>query len=424
VRRADLGARIDVTHLQALVEQAFDARSTMRRAHQQVLAGQTLRLPIPATLDFEKATAVLVALGDEINRAPLSAHIDARKKAVVPAEPGVQLDVYGSLERIDHALSRGDTEIKLATIAIPAQGDASRLQHVDMKAVLGDFTTRYARGTIAQDRTHNLQVAASKIDGYVLGPGEVFDFNQIVGNRTALGGFRPAKVIADGELIDGIGGGTCQIASTLHAAVFFAGLPILTRSPHSHPSFYIKLGLDAAVAYGALNFRFRNDRDFPIVLDLTVEDGYVHAALHGRERTRTVTFLRRIDATAPFEEKFVRDPGLPRSMRILQQRGIPGFRSTRFRVIEDLRSGIAVRERSTDTYPPSMQIWRVGIGGEPDHDFTAPRNDPHPEYVTDEILSATQGPGTQGTKVISTPGRTGTPGWIEREGLRRTASGG
>ena len=141
-------------------------------------------------------------------------------------------------------------------------------------------------------------------------------------------------MIADGELVDGVGGGTCQIASTLHAAVFFAGLPILTRNPHSHPSYYIKLGLDAAVAYDTLNFRFKNDRPYPLVLEATVEDGFVYAALHGPERTHTVTFLRRIDATMPFDEKVVRDESLPRGMRILQQRGIPGFKITRFRVVQ------------------------------------------------------------------------------------------
>lgn len=423
VRRAELGVHIDLQHLQALLDQAFDPRSPMRRAHQQVLAGHALQLPMPAQLDLERSTALLVQLRDEVSRAPIDAHIDARKKQVVPARAGLVLDVFGSLERIDRALARGDAEVDLATLPVPAQREAVSLQHVDMSAVLGDFTTRYARGQNTQDRTHNLEIAASRIDGYVLSPGEVFDFNAVVGNRTALGGFRPAKVIADGELVDGVGGGTCQIASTLHAAVFFAGLPILTRYPHSHPSFYIKLGLDAAVAYGSLNFRFRNDRTFPVVLDITVDNGFVHAALHGLARTQTVTFLRRIDETTPFEEKFVEDPKLPRSMRVLQQRGIPGFRSTRFRVLRDDRLGAAVRERSTDTYPPTTQIWRIGTGGESDLDFTTAKNDAHPEYVTDEVLSATQGPDTQGIEVISTPGRTGTPGWIEREGLRRPASG-
>src|SRR4029077_11139469 len=97
----------------------------------------------------------------------------------------------------------------------------------------------------------------------------------------------------------------CKSAAPLPTAASFPGLPILTRYPHSHPSFYIKLGLDATVVYGLQNLRFQNDRPYPIVLEATVEDGFVRAALHGPKRTHTVTFLRRVDNVMPFQEKAV-----------------------------------------------------------------------------------------------------------------------
>jgi vancomycin resistance protein YoaR len=424
VRRADLGVSVDLARLAALLAHARDPLSSMRRVHEQKLGGEVLRLSMPATLDAERTSALLLQLKDRVDRAPVDAHIDPRQRRAVAAQPGLSLDVYGSLERIDRALARGDAEVQLATLALPARRSVESLQHVDMRAVLGDFTTRYARGTDAQDRIHNLQVAASRIDGHVVEPGEVFDFNEVVGDRTSIHGFRMAKVIADGELVDGVGGGTCQIASTLHAAVFFAGLPIVTRNPHSHPSYYIKLGLDAAVAYGSLNFRFQNDRPYPIVLEATVADGCVYAALHGPERTHTVTFLRRIDETVPFEERVELDPSLPRSMRILQQRGVPGFKITRLRVIHDERTRAAQRERATDTYPPTTQIWRVGTGPEPGPDFQPPKNDAHPEYIADEFMSAAQGPRTDGIEVEVTAGRTGSYGWTEREQMLRPSGGG
>jgi vancomycin resistance protein YoaR len=395
----------------------------MRRVHDKTQPGAALELPMPARPDTERTITLLLQLKDQVDRDPVDAHVDPRKKQAVPAQPGVALDVYGSLERIDRALARGDAEVQLATLAIPAKRGLGSLQHVDMRAVLGEFNTRYGRGPDALDRIHNLRVAASKIDGYVVEPGQVFDFNAVVGDRTSIQGFRKAKVIADGELVDGVGGGTCQIASTLHAAVFFAGLPIVTRSPHSHPSYYIKLGLDAAVAYGSLNFRFKNDRPYPLVLEATVNEGFVYAAVHGPERTHTVTFLRRIDQVIPFTEKVEEDPMVPRGLRVLQQRGIPGFKITRLRVIRDERTQVAIRERGTDTYPPTLQIWRVGTGPETGPDLQAPKNDGHPEYVADEFMSATQGPHTDGTESVTTPGRTGSYGWTEREGMK-PASGG
>ena len=424
VRRADLGVSVDLGHLTALLQSARDPLSSMRRVHDGALAGRALALPMPAQLDADRTRALLLRLKDQVDREPVEAHLDPRQRRALPAQPGVALDVFGSLERIDRALVHGDSEVELATLAIPARRELGSLAHVDMRAVLGDFTTRYGRGPDALDRIHNLRVAASRIDGYVVEPGQVFDFNAVVGDRTSVYGFRMAKVIADGELVDGVGGGTCQIASTLHAAVFFAGLPILTRSPHTHPSYYIKLGLDAAVAYGSLNFRFKNDRPYPIVLEATVDDGFVYAALHGPERTHTVTFLRRIDEFTQFEEKTELDETLPKRMRILQQRGIPGFKITRLRVVRDERTGVAVRERATDSYPPTTQIWRVGAGPEPAPDFQPPKNDAHPEYVADEFMRAIQGPHTDGIELESEPGRSGSYGWTEREHMLRPTPGG
>jgi vancomycin resistance protein YoaR len=422
VRRAELGVAVDAAHLSALLEAAADARSPLRRLHERASAGRPLSLRMPVAIDPTKTTEILMDLRDAIERAPIDAHVDPRKRRAVPAQPGVVLDVFGSLERIEAALAEGAAQVELATHAIPARGHLAQLASVDMGQTLADFTTRYARGPDALDRIHNLRVAAAKVDGFVLAPGAVFDFNAVVGDRTAHNGFRPAKVIADGDLVDGVGGGTCQIASTLHAAVFFAGLPVLTRSPHSHPSYYIKLGLDAAVAYGSLNFRFQNDRPFPVVLEATVEDGFVRAAVHGKERSRTVTFLRRVDSTKPFDEKIVEDETLPSSMRVLQQRGIPGFEITTFRVVVDEQTRVARRERGTDKYPPTTQIWRVGTGGEPGPDFVPPKSDTHPEYVADEFMTATEGPGIDGIQVTATAGRTGAFGWTEREGLRKPSS--
>ena len=419
VRRADLGARVDVGRLGRLLQAASEPSSPLRKVHQAALPGRPLQLPVPVVLDTEVATRWLLQLKDELDRPALEAHLDPRKKIAVPARPGAALDVYGSLERIDRGLNAAAPLIELAALAIPPRGRTHDVAAVDMSALLGDFTTRYNRTAESEDRTHNLHVAASKIDGYVLAPGEVFDFNAVVGDRTAHNGFKLAPVIADGELVDGVGGGTCQIASTLHGAVFFAGLPVLTRVPHSHPSYYIKLGLDATVVYGSLNFRFQNDRNHPIVIEATVDDGFVRVALHGKERVHTVSFLRRIDKTLPFEEKLVEDPTLPRLTRVMQQRGIPGFEITSFRVIRDERTGLARRERSHDKYPPTPQIWRLGTGPEAAVGYQAPHGDGHPEYLVDEVMSATQGPNIDGIELNAQAGRTGTAGWIEREAMMK-----
>jgi vancomycin resistance protein YoaR len=415
--RESLGVRVDREHLTALLTEAADSRSVLRRVHAQTLGHRPLALPMPAELDPVRTAAFVLRLKDGIDRAPIEPRVEPRKQLVVAAQAGVELDMYGSFERIHRALRSGSTRVEAVLSTIPTKLATSAFDGLDMHAVLGEFETRYNRGNVSEDRTHNLKTAALKIDGFVLAPDAIFDFNAVVGARTSSNGFRAAPVIADGELVDGLGGGTCQVASTLHAAVLFAGLPILTRFPHSRPSFYIKLGLDATVVDGAQNLRFKNDRPYPIVIGLRVDEGQVYASLHGPARDRSVTFIRHIDAMLPFEERIIDDPSLPSGLRVLSQRGVPGFKITRFRIVSDETTHVSVRERTQDSYPPTTQLWRVGTGREPAPGFERPRNDPHPEYIADEHLQMTQT--EAGTHDVARDiGRTGSYGWIDREGMR------
>jgi vancomycin resistance protein YoaR len=109
-------------------------------------------------------------------------------------------------------------------------------------------------------------------------------------------------VIAEGELVDGIGGGTCQVSGTLHGAAFFAGLEIVERYPHTRPSSYIKMGLDATVVYPTINFRVQNTFPFPVVLHQTVQGGVVSAEVLGPDLDQVVTLVRRIDEALPDEQ--------------------------------------------------------------------------------------------------------------------------
>lgn len=415
--RAELGGLVDVTRLAEWLEAAADPTSPMRKVHAQELPGKALDLPLPLSLDVERAIPLLVALKDRIDRAPVNARLDTRTSEVVASQEGLELDVYATLDSIDAALENAAPQITAVVHHVKPKRTRDTFDGISMNAVLSEFETRYNAADTAADRTHNLKVAAAKIDGYVLRPGETFDFNAIVGDRTEINGFKAAPVIAGGELVDGLGGGTCQVASTLHGAVFFAGLPIVTRHAHSRPSFYVKMGLDAAVAYGSLNFVFKNDYAFPIVIGIKVEGGIAHAQIRGHEQTRKVTFLRRIDSFSAFGERTSNDSTIPQGLRVLSQRGVPGFSLTSFRVIEDVRTHTSTRERFVGNYPSTTQTWRIGNGPEAEAGYQLPPNDSHPEYVADETMWATAGPGVNGYEQSRDPGRSGTYGWTVREGL-------
>lgn len=419
--RSELGARVDPDRLASVVAQLRDPRSAMRRAHDEVARGRSLEVPLPVGVDTVRAEAALMQVKDELDHAPNNARLDFKTRKVLPDSPGHRVDVYATLALLDAAVTRGESEVSAVVETIPATRTAEQIREVRYDDVLGYFTTKYARDNAHEARTFNLRIAASKLDGHVLMPGETFDFNQVVGARDEANGYKVATVISQGELVDGMGGGTCQISGTLHGAAFFSGLEVVERRPHTRPSGYIKMGMDSTVVYPTITLKLRNPFPFAVVLHETVENGEVRAEILGPPRTRDVTFFRKIGQATPFKEKDTSDPKIPRGERVLAQRGIPGFYVTRYRIVRD--GPFAAREKTVDSYPPTAQIWRVGTG-EPDKSFE-PKDDGHAEYVADELLTITQGPsarpGSQergGATVESrVPGKYGSYGWTVREGF-------
>jgi vancomycin resistance protein YoaR len=426
IRRGALGAEIDRVRLAGFVREALRPESPLRRTHDALHPGEPLEIPLPLILDADAAINKLLALKAELDAPSADAYVDLAQKKLIAEKDGHRLDVYGTIARIDAAFRAGLAEVEAKVERVPPKRRAAEMGNVKFDQVLGYFETRYTQGERGRDRTYNLRLAASRLDGAVVMPGEIFDFNDAVGPRDEAHGYRVATVIAQGELVDGLGGGTCQISGTLHGAAFFAGLDIVERYPHSRPSFYIKLGLDATVVYPTINFRFRNPFEFPIVLHESVSNGVVRAEILGPERSHTVTYFRRIDEILPFEELERTTPKLPEGTRVVAQRGIPGFRTTSSRVVRD--GAYAMRYKWSDAYPPTAQIISVGTGPR-DMDVKAMDVD-HPEFVVDEFLVVSQGPDIKtvgatspepggGTIESREPGRTGERGWIEKAGLSR-----
>ena len=400
--RADLGSRI---------ARARDPRSLARRYHAQIAGEAPLAIPVDARLDPAASTPMLLEAKDHLDRTARDATLDPRTGGITREREGLSLDVHGTLDDLLAAMRAGEPEVRARVVRHSPERTADEIEGVRIDALLGTFETRYSTLEDAADRTFNLRVAAERIDGTVLMPGETFSLNALVGERTEANGFRPAPEIAGGELVDGVGGGTCQVAGTLHAAAFFAGLPIVERTPHSRPSAYLWMGMDATVVYPQLDLRFTNDLPFPVVIGFTVEGGIARAEIRGARQSRLVTFTRRLDEITPFRERDVQDPSLPLGVRVLRQRGMPGFRATRFRIVRDVDRNQAVRQHVEDTYPPTDQIWRVGTGAPPEPDYVTPEGDTHAEYTADEYLSATTGAGVPELEITRRAGRTALAGW-------------
>jgi vancomycin resistance protein YoaR len=372
---------------------------------------------MPVRLSHEAALEALTRAKAAVDHEAEDARYDLEARTITPEREGRALDAWATLDRLAAGLREGAGAIEAVVQRKAPSRTAADLEGLHPDARLGVFETRYNLTDAAADRTHNLKVAAARIDGTVLLPGEVFDFNAVVGQRSQANGFRNATVIAGGELTEDVGGGACQVSGTLHAAALFAGLEIVERSPHSRPSSYIKLGLDAMVNYPTQNFRFRNDQPFPVLLHLTIAGGVARAEILGTRPDRMTTFVRRVDGYSAYEEVEREDPALPEGVRVLEQRGVPGFRLTRFVVVRNPARNQATRRRSRDVYPPTTQIWRVGTGEPAPEDYVPPEGDHHPEYRADAYVTMTQGAETEGTVERKRAGETGVVGWTALAGM-------
>jgi vancomycin resistance protein YoaR len=337
-------------------------------------------------LDRKVALEALVALGDSENRPATDAHVDLVDRKVLPETPGYGIHVYESIAALDQAARAGQTTVALAGAAIEPAVTVAKLGNLDIGHVMGWFETHYPPGE--RDRNYNLRLVAEHVNGHILMPGEVFSFNDIVGDRTEKQGYRVAHVIQAGEMIDGLAGGACQISSTLHAASWFAGLDIVKSTPHSRPSAYITMGMDATVVYPTTDLKLRNPYDFPVVIHYVVSQGTVRVEVLGRERPwDKIAFEREILKETPFETVTRDDDGMPVGSQLIEQVGFPGYHIIRRRVF--YKGGQAVKTEKWDiSYPPTTEYVRVGSNPDPNLAPPAakePHGLPSPggrEYVT------------------------------------------
>jgi vancomycin resistance protein YoaR len=292
-------------------------------------------LELPADIDRKKALEMLTELKDDVDRAPQDARLDLEHHTIAKEKPGYLLRVYDSMVALEYAARADQPRVALAAgLSWPKVKEAD-LKDIDISTVLGYWETHYNSTGVDSDRTYNLKVGADHLNGHILKPHEVFSFNEVVGDRTEKEGYRVAPVIAGGELIDGLAGGMCQIASTLHAASFFAGLDIVSSTPHSRPSAYITMGLDSTVVYPSVDLKLRNPYDFPVVMHYSVNQGWVKVELLGKERPYKVIFEREIKSETGFGSETRGDHEAPSGQRFTLQEGYPGYALVRRRFIFD-----------------------------------------------------------------------------------------
>ncbi len=329
--------------------------------------GRTLELELPMSLPEVPLASVLASLKDELDHRPRAARrrIDSERKTdeTTRHEVGRYVDVFATAEALEETARSGAAELEVSSFAWEPLSTEERVRNADVSKLIASFETRFGG---APGRNANIARAAGQLHGLVLMPGETVSFNETVGPRTVDNGFYPAPEIYKGEMREGIGGGACQVASTLYAASLFAGLEVIERRNHSRPSAYIRPGLDATVSYPVLDLRLSNPFDFAVVVSARTDGGIMRFELYGKERRVDVSLATETKGILKFSRKLERTRALPEGEFRVKQRGKRGLSLRRLLTTRELGSGQAKIEESTDVYPPTQEIYLVSPGLSPD----------------------------------------------------------
>jgi vancomycin resistance protein YoaR len=308
-------------------------------------------------------TSVAALFRQYVEREARPARFDFDTRMAEPHVDGVTIDVDGSVDVLVAAVGADATEAELLLEAVLVPERQRLPEGLRLDTVLASFRTRYRGWGKNHSRAHNVELATERLHGAIIPAGGSLSFNERVGERTRRAGFRRAKVISGGELVDGMGGGVCQVASTLHAAALVAGMEMVEYRPHSRPSTYIPMGLDATVVYPSQDLEIQNPFDFPIAVYAEADEGELEVELVGASSPREVEIERRVLGRRAFGERIVEDPTLARGTRIISQEGIRGVRLERIRIVREGEDTFA--DYDVVRYPPTDRIIRVGTGPAP-----------------------------------------------------------
>ena len=354
---------------------------------------------IPEEINIDK-------IHEEVYKEVQDAYYTKDPFTIYPEVEGVDFDVEAAKALI---ASEVKDEYQIQLIITKPKVTVSQIGTEAFPDRLSNFTTRYDAS--AKDRTTNLVIACQKLNGKVIMPGETFSYNQTLGKRTAAAGYKNAAVYENGQVVDGIGGGICQISSTLYNAVLMANLEIVERKNHQFVTSYLPAGRDATVVYGAIDFKFKNTRQYPIRLSASAKNGIATISIYGikEENEYTFSFNTKTIASIPFGTKYVEDASLPAGTEKVQQNGVNGLKTETY--ITKMLNGkvISTTLLSRDTYDAMQKIILKGTKANattpttPTVPTTTPPSDEKPEETTPIEPITPDTPSTEAPETPTTP---------------------
>jgi len=278
---------------------------------------------------------------------------------IVPAASGVGLDVPTSADRVLAAAKRPANRVaSLAVVSVAPGRTTGAAQSMGITGIVGSYETEYGGDP---NRLHNVALVAHLVDDKLIAPGATFSFNDTTGERSAQKGFLEAPVIVNGELQTGLGGGVCQVSTTVFNAAYEAGLRITARTNHALYISHYPLGRDATVDYPDIDLKFVNDTPHWLLLRTYVNPGELSVVLYGTPQHRRIVSIAQpltVVAQPPVEKTI--DPTLKPGQVVVDDPGVPATSTSVERKVYSPNGTLLSDQTWYSSYESQPKIVRVG----------------------------------------------------------------
>lgn len=305
----------------------------------------------PQPIDLNK-------IRNEIYKEPKDAYVEKDPIKVHTEVDGVDFGI--SIEEAEKLLEEDKKEYTIPLKITPAEKTLADLGEEAFPEQLSTFQTIYDASNY--NRSTNITLASKKVNGTIVMPGEEFSFNKVVGKRTLEAGFKEGTAYVGGKVVPDVGGGICQLSSTLYNTALLANLEIVERSNHIFETSYVAASRDATVYWGTLDFVFKNNRSYPIKIVAESSNGVCKVSIYGikEEEEYEVVIQSKILSYIPYTTEYIEDPTLAEGKEVIEQYGHDGCKSEAYKILK--KNGKVVSETllSKDTYSAMERIVRIG----------------------------------------------------------------
>lgn len=362
-------------------------------------------IDLPVTLCNAKSIDI-DTIYSEIYKQPKDAYYTKEPFTVYPHIDGIDFGIT-----IEEAKKIVEEEKESYIIPLKITSPAITTNQIGTEAfpdLLASYSTTY--NTRNYNRTTNILLSSAKINGIVVMPGETFSYNVTVGQRTAAAGYKTAAVYMNGEVTTGIGGGICQVSSTLYNSVLLSNLQIIERYNHAFNTGYVPVGRDATVSWGGPDFKFKNNRNYPIKIYCSNSAGRLTVTIYGLKESNEYEVELQSYVTSYIQYKTItkEDPSLEKGQTKVIENGSNGCKSVAYRILKQNGQVISKTLLSKDTYHPHNKIIVVGTKEVINTNVNTNTQTPEPSISKEEEQPNTVVNTTTDTPDISTNTSTNT----------------